>query len=110
MDPDWNSVDQTAARLHEIVHSMAKESTSIPDPISAPATAREFSQVAQRARPVRRASLGTTPEMVSSLPGDFYDRVANLVEKGADITTLMAAVERSPITAIEILERMESES
>ncbi|MBD19264.1 MAG: hypothetical protein CMB13_06490 [Euryarchaeota archaeon] len=110
LDPDWNSVDQTAARLHEIVHSMAKESTSIPNPISAPSTAREFSQVAQRVRPVRNASLGTTPEMVSSLPDDFYDRVANLVEKGADITTLMAAVERSPITAIEILERMEGES
>ena len=48
--------------------------------------------------------------MVSSLPGDFYDRVANLVEKGADITALMAAVERSPITAIQILESMEGES
>ncbi len=110
LDPDWNSVDQTATRLHEIVHSMAKESTSVPSPISAPTTAREFSQVAQRTRPARRASMGATPEMVGSLPSDFYDRVANLVEKGADITDLMAAVERSPSTAVEILKTMESGS
>ncbi len=110
LDPDWNSLDQNATRLHEIVHSMAKESTSLPDPISAPSSAREFSQVAQRARPARRASLGTVPDMVGALPSDFYDRVASLVEKGADITDLMAAVERSPSTAVEILKTMEGES
>ena len=110
LDPDWNSVDHTAARLHEIMHSMAKETTGLLDPISAPSTAREFSQVAQRVRPARRASLGATPEMVGSLPNDFYDRVANLVGKGVDITELMAAVERSPSTAIGILETMEGES
>ncbi len=110
LDPDWNSVDQNATRLHEIVHSMAKESSSLPDPISAPTSAREFSQVAQRSRPARRAPLGTVPEMGGSLPSDFYDRVANLVEKGADITDLMAAVERSPNTAVEILKTMEDDS
>ena len=110
LDPDWNSLDQNAIRLHEIVHSMAKESTNLPDPISAPSSAREFSQVAQRARPARRASLGTVPEVVGALPSDFYDRVASLVEKGADITDLMAAVERSPSTAVEILNTMEGES
>ena len=48
--------------------------------------------------------------MVGSLPSDFYDRVANLVENGADITSLMAAVERSPSAAVEILKTMESAS
>jgi|GEM_PF-1433442 len=110
LDPDWNSVDQNATRLHEIVHSVAKQSTSAPSPISAPTNAREFSQVAQRTRSARRASLGAAPEMVGSLPSDFYDRVANLVENGADITSLMAAVERSPSEAVEILKTMESAS
>ncbi len=108
LDPDWNSVDQNATRLHEIVHPVAKQSTSVPSPISAPTTAREFSQVAQRTRSTRRTSIGAAPEMVGSLPSDFYDRVANLVEKGADITDLMAAVERSPSAAVEILKTMES--